>query len=441
MNIHRPNAAVLLAMSMAVGACTSAGGDEPSSAQSEPATVSVWVSGDPEETQAFVDVAEGFEASQDSIEVDLVQIAERDDLIARLSTAFAGGEPPDLFLMNYRYLGQFESKGVLEPVAPYLDGSDAFSAEDFYPEAMNVFQSDGVQTCMPQNVSSLVMYYNRDLFEAAGVALPPAEGWKWVDMVKAATTLTQDTDGDGVTDVYGLGTDVEIIRLAPYIWSNGGDLVDDPTRPTKFTFGSLNGIRALQAFLDLRGVSGVTPSDEEAESADFETRFLDGTLAMMMDSRKVVPSFRTITDFEWDVAQLPVHRKPATILHSDAYCMTAASEHKDQAWEFLEFALGTEGQQIATATGRTVPSLRSVAESGAFLDPSEPPASSQVFLDNIPYIQAVPPIETWPEIEDVVNALLEEAYYDQAGGGEAGELVIAVLDQTKDLFARANGSG
>ena len=162
-------------------------------------------------------------------------------------------------------------------------------------------------------------------------------------MVTAATALTEDTDGDGAIDVYGLGTDVEIIRVAPFVWSNGGDIVDDPERPTRFTIGSLDAIRPIQAFLDLRGVHGVTPTDEEAESADFETRFLDGSLAMMMESRKVVPSFRTITDFEWDVAQLPVHKQPATVLHSDAYCMTAAGEHKDQAWEFLEFALGHAG--------------------------------------------------------------------------------------------------
>ena len=207
-------------------------------------------------------------------------------------------------------------------------------------------------------------------------------------MVTAATALTQDTDGDSAIDVYGLGTDVEIIRVAPFVWSNGGDIVDDPDRPTRFTIGSLDAIRPIQAFLDLRGVHGVTPTDEEAESADFETRFLDGSLAMMMESRKVVPSFRTITDFEWDVARLPVHEQPATVLHSDAYCMTAAGERKDQAWEFLEFALGPQGQEIATTTGRTVPSLRSVAESDAFLDPSVPPASSRVFLDNIPSIQA-----------------------------------------------------
>ncbi len=238
-----------------------------------------------------------------------------------------------------------------------------------------------------------------------------------------------------------MGTDVEIIRLAPFIWSNGGDVVDDPEQPTRFAIGSLRAIQPIQAFLDLRGVLGVTPTDEEAESADFETRFLEGSLAMMMESRKVVPAFRTITDFEWDVAPLPVHRQPATVLHSDAYCMTAGGEHHDEAWRFLEFALGPEGQRIAAATGRTVPSLREVAESDAFLDPALPPASSQVFLDNIASVQAVPHIETWPEIEDVVNALLEEAYYEPAGSGEAGELVVAILDQTKPLFERANEGG
>lgn len=425
---------------LVLAACTAGAGDDVRPPAGEPTVVSVWVSGDPEETQAFVNVAEAFEASQDAIDIELVTIAERDDLIARLSTSLAGGEPPDVFLLNYRYLGPFEAKGALEPVGPYLDGSSTLSEGDFYAEAMTVFQDDGIQTCMPQNVSSLVLYYNHDLFEAAGVEPPPAEGWTWNDMVAAAEELTMDTDGDGASDVFGLGTDVEIIRLAPFIWSNGGELVDDPERPTRFTIGSLRAIQPIQSFLDLRGVAGVTPTDEEVESADFETRFLDGALAMIMESRRVVPSFRTITDFEWDVALLPVHRQPATVLHSDAYCMTAASEHKDQAWTFLEFALGAEGQEIATATGRTVPSLVSVAESPAFLDPSVPPASSQVFLDNIAYIRAVPPIETWPEIEDVVNALLEEAYYERTGRGEAGEMIAAILDQTQPLFERASQS-
>jgi len=64
-----------------------------------------------------------------------------------------------------------------------------------------------------------------------------------------------------------------------------------------------------------------------------------------------------------------------------------------------------------------------------------------VFLDNIPSIRAVPHIATWPEIEDIVNDLLEEAYYEPVGSGEAGELVVAILDQTAPLFERANAGG
>ena len=113
---------------------------------------------------------------------------------------------------------------------------------------------------------------------------------------------------------------------------------------------------------------------------------------MIMESRKVVPAFRTIEDFDWNVAALPVHQVPATILHSDAYCMTADADDKDAAWAYLEYALGTEGQQIAAATGRTVPSMRAVAESDVFLDPTASPADSQVFLDNIPLLRVVPHI-------------------------------------------------
>ena len=380
----------------------------------------------------------GSRASQPDVTVNLVEIAERDELIARLSTSLAGGDPPDLFLMNYRYYGQFESKGALEPLDPYLEGSDAFSAADFYPEAMEAFQDDGVQTCMPQNVASLVVYYNEDMFEAAGVA-HPRPGWTWVEMVQAATRLTEDTDGDGTIDRYGLGVDPEIIRVAPFIWSNGAELVDDEANPTRFTIENFRAIQAIQAFLDLRSKAGVTPTDEEAESEDFESRFLNGSLGMIMESRKVVPGFRTIEDFDWNVAPLPVHRVPATILHSDAYCMPAGADHKDAAWRFLEFALGTQGQTLAAETGRTVPSMISVAESDVFLEPAEPPANARVYLDAIGAIRSVPHISTWPQIEDVTNGLLEEAYYEP-GGGEAPELVVSITATDRGAV-RSGGRG
>jgi multiple sugar transport system substrate-binding protein len=334
--------------------------------------ITVMVSGDSEEIAAYRAVVDAFDASQAEIDAELLPFAERDELIARLSTSVAGGEPPDLFLMNYRYYGQYAARGALEPVGLYLEGSGAFSADDFFDTAMTPFEWDGEQMCLPQNVSSLVVYYNADLFEAAEAPLP-TEGWTWDDMVSTAGSLTRDDDGDGTIDIYGLGVDPEIIRIAPFVWSNGGTLVDDEAAPTQFALDA-SAVVAMQRFFDLRTVQGVTPTDEEAEAEDLESRFINGRLAMLMESRRVVPTFRTIDAFAWDVAGLPSLGSPASVLHSDAYCMTAGSDHKDAAWSFMEFALGPEGQRIASEAGRTVPSLRSVANSEAFLDPDALPA-------------------------------------------------------------------
>ena len=394
--------------------------------------VTVMVAGDPEEIDAYRAVVAGFNDAQGAVDAELTPFAERDDLILRLSTSIAGGQPPDLFLMNYRFYGQFASRGALEPVAPYLEESDAFSEADFFETAMTPFRWDGEQMCMPQNVSSLVVYYNDDLFEDAGVELP-RDGWGWDDMVAAAKKLTRDRDDDGTVDIYGLGVDPEIIRVAPFIWSNGGRLVDDEASPTGFSLDG-SAVAALDTFFDLRSVHGVTPTDEEAEAEDFESRFLNGRLGMLMESRRVVPTLRTITDFGWDVVGIPTLGSPASILHSDAYCMTAGSDAKDEAWRFMEFALGPEGQRIASEAGRTVPSLRSIAESDAFLDPDALPANGQAFLDQIPYLRSVPTISTWPEIEDAANGLLEEAYY---AGGSALEVAVELETRTRDLFARA----
>jgi multiple sugar transport system substrate-binding protein len=224
-----------------------------------------------------------------------------------------------------------------------------------------------------------------------------------------------------------------LIRIAPFVWSNGGELVDDDEQPTRFTLDTPASKQALQSFLELRTVQGVTPSDEEVESEDLEARFANGRLAMLLQSRRVTPTFRTIEDFDWDVAPLPAYGTPASILHSDAFCMTSGAEHKDAAWRFVEFALGTKGQEILAQTGRTVPSLKSVARSDAFLDAAQKPKNSQVFLDVIPTIRHVPSISTWPEIEDVSEGILENGFYL----GTPVDDVVRELDvKTRPLFAR-----
>jgi multiple sugar transport system substrate-binding protein len=349
--------------------------------------------------------------------------------------------------MNYRFYGQFAARGALEPLEGYVEGSDTLSLDDFYPQAVDAFRWDGAVTCLPQNISSLVVYYNKDLFERFGVPLP-TDGMPWSQLVYRAQQLTRDADGNVVqaadpdlpqantakAAVHGLGVEPSLIRIAPFVWSNGAELVDDETNPTRFTLDTDEAKIALQLFFDLRSRFGVVPSDTEVEAEDDESRFLNGRLGMFLESRRLVPTLRESASFDWDVASLPVLQKPATILHSDAYCMTKGSKEKDAAWRFVEYALGTEGATIIAKTGRTVPSLKSVAESTAFLDPSKKPANSQVWLDAVEDIRNVPTVSTWPEIEDAAEPILENGMYL----AKPVDQVVAELDEaTRPLFARS----
>jgi multiple sugar transport system substrate-binding protein len=155
---------------------------------------------------------------------------------------------------------------------------------------------------------------------------------------------------------------------------------------------------------------------------------------MVLSSRRSTPSFRTITKFDWDIAALPKHEQPAGILHSDAYCLTKDSDEKDAAWRFMEFALGPEGQPITAQSGRTVPSLKEVAESDSFLDPAAKPANSRVFLDTIDVIRRVPNVSTWPETEDAAEPIIETGLYQ---GVTAEEAARKLIDETRPMFARA----
>jgi multiple sugar transport system substrate-binding protein len=419
-----------LAFAFAAG-CGGAEGEQ-AKAQGE---ISFMVFGEPEELAAYRGVIQAFQKREPGTTVKLVEASDRQDLIARLSTSFAGGAPPDLFLLNYRFYGQFAARGVLEPIEDRVDASTAFQQDDFYQQALNAFRFDGTLTCLPQNISSLVVYYNRDLFREAGVPEPDAD-WTWDEMVTKAQQLTELSESDPENARYGLGIESSIIRLAPFVWSNGGEVVDSPDQPTRFTLESPEAQAVLAKFFNLRRAHKVIPDDEEVEAEDDESRFMNGRTAMVLSSRRATPSFRTISDFDWDVAPLPRFKKPAGILHSDAYCIPKASKNKEAAWRFMEFALGRDGQRLTAASGRTVPSLKEVAESEAFLDHNAKPANSRVFLNTIPVIRQVPSISTWPEIEDASEPILESAMYK----GTPADQTASELDKaTKQIFARAEG--
>jgi multiple sugar transport system substrate-binding protein len=406
-------------------------------AAEEPGNVSFMVFGDPAELAAYQALVAAFEAEQPQIDVELIHIPSASDYRLRLGADFAAGSPADVVLINYRRYAQFARMGVLEPLAPYLRSSDVISDADFFPEASDPFRWRGQLLCIPQNISSLVVYYNKDLFDAAELDYP-RDDWDWDDFLDTAKALTLDHDGDGRTDQYGLGTEASIFRVAPFIWQNGGELVvlEAGTRPVKLAVDARAAREAIEWFVALQTEHGVVPDaiNEAAESSD--SRFQNGRTAMFLNSRRGVPTYRRIEGFDWDVAALPRNEQVVGILHTDAYCMAGATEDKDAAWTFIEFANSPAGQEIVARSGRTVPSLVDVAGSAAFLDPDAKPANSRVWLDTVDTLRGVPVMAGWVDVEEFSGDELERALF---GNASVDDAIRSMVSRTLPFFAGEEG--
>lgn len=360
-----------------------------------------------------------------------------------VESALTSAQPPDVVLLSYQRFRTMADQGLLEPLGKYAAASPTLNLDDFYPTALDAFRSpdlpgDGLGG-LPQNASSLAVYYNQDIFAKFGV-LEPADDWSWSDFASTAAALTIDLDGDGLISIHGLAVEPKISRWAAFVWGAGGELADDPDRPTKLTFDTKEAQDGLRFFASLGpGSLNVTPSETEARLASDLYRFTIGRAAMVIHTRRIVPTLRQTQGLRWDVAPIPVGKFAANVLHSDAFCMARGAHDKEAAWAFLEFAAGPEGQTVLAESGRTVPSLRSVAESAAFLKGTSLAASfgmtdsglalsrAHVFLDNVAISRALPPITGLPVVEASFDHAFKRAFYVDGDVAAAAANMIGAI--------------
>lgn len=382
----------------------------------------VQVFGDAQELELYREIARAYQARTGD-RVQLVETPDRDSHLAKLTTGFAANRPPDAFLLNYRNFGPFAAKRTLSPVG------DRVRAGDYFPAALDAFTWEGQLTCVPQSASSVAVYLNLDLLRDAGVE-PPRGSWHFDDFLRAALRLREhlrEASPDAAKRAVGI--DPSLIRLAPFVWAAGGELVDDLAAPKRFAFRTPEAQRGLDRFLSLYR-EGLPPREVDVEAKPLADRFLDGELAMYLSSRREVALFRQIETFGWDVAPFPRGEREAGVLQSDGYCVAKGAD-ADPAWRFVAFAAGAEGQRILARGGRVVPSLRAVADSPDFLQPGQPPRSARVFVDATEHLRRLPNTENWPRIEDAATLAFKRAYYAEL----AVEDAIARIDaETGGLF-------
>lgn len=403
----------LLVLGLLAAGCSEESTNKPGGPLS--GSITVAAAGGEGEIKALKGVAEAFQVAHPGTTVTLDTAANPGDLIAKLTTSFAAQSAPDVFVLNYRRLGAFAAKGVIAPVP-------AGDTAGLYPQPLKAFTFDGTLLCGPSNASSMVIYLNTGLFAKAGVALPKPD-WTWDDLRSTAAALK----AKGVSSI---GFETGLVRLAPFVWSNGGEIVDNEDKPTTVDLSSPEAREALQFLLDLQ-TTGLSATDRAAQ--DPEEAFTAGKVAMYLDSRRAVPGFRKTTGLAFDVAPVPTKKTAVSVLHSDGYCVTKASKNSALAEAFAAYATGGAGANLLAQSGRSVPVKTSIAQSADFLAPDKAPKSSQVFLDQIANVRPLPHTPTWNEAEGVAEEILVQLF---AGKLTLDQAIADIAAATKVELAK-----
>lgn len=376
---------------LALSGCTAAAEDD------GPVTItySNFISngGNEENLQTIVDA---FEKANPDITVEVTTLPYADYGTA-LQTDLAAGTQSDVFDIEYANYAEYQANGVLAP----LTVADPAS---YRQSVLEAYQTGGTQYALPSSFSDVVLYYNKDLFDAAGLDYPSAD-WTWADEKAAAEKLTDQAAG-----VWGDHQPVSFYEYYKVLAQNGGEFLNADR--TAAAFNTPEGIEAAEWLVEKSGT--VMPTIEQGQgTADFDTNlFTDGKLAMLHTGIWVFGAFADVP-FGWDIAVEPGNTQQASAVFSNAVGVSASSKHVEAATKWAEFLTSSDTMiDVRLDSGWELPAISDDAKLAAYLEKGAPANRQAVFdaLDGI----ALPPVATkgQTEMQDIMTEELVEA---QAG--------------------------
>jgi len=357
--------------------------------------------GSPQEVDAWNAVARSFEADHPGIKVN-VEASDWDSYWEKLKVKMAGGTPPDVFAMDAPLYKDWQSRGVLLNLTPYLDKAPGI-LDGVYPITLEAYKTADGYYGLPRDFQTIVLYYNKDMFDAAKLAYPD-DSWTWDDLRKTSAKLTLDKNSDGKTDQWGFWA--EAYDMEPLwgalVWSFGGAVLDPDAGKTLIS--SPEATAAFQFLSDMWLTDKLLPTSLQLQQYGSDG-FFAGIAAMGLSGHWVVPDYAPQA-FKWDIAPLP--KGPAgraTSVNSAGFVIAKDSKHPDEAWEFVKFAIGEKGQSELAKVGLAIPVRQSVAESPAYLDQATK-IDHSLFVKALAYAHMKPVFKGYDEWSSAVGDAL-----------------------------------
>lgn len=296
--------------------------------------------GDEKDTPLFQSLADLVTAEYPNIKVT-PQFSGWTDYWTRLPVLASSGQIADLVAMQSMRMPSFY--GVLEPLDPFI-AADNFDKSVFESSIISGLSQDGVQYALPYDVGPWLMFYNRDKFAEAGLAEPKPD-WTFADFQAAAEKLTSG-------DNYGYAVQAFDFIAQPV--ALGAEYFNDGDQ---FDLTNPGYAAAVGKLVDLVAVAKASPVFASGAGAQTGSgRFAAGNAAMVIDGPWSLLTTQASVGFKVGVAPLPRGDGPSRyITAGSGWGISAASQHKDEAYKALKVLTGPKAAEILASAGRALP--------------------------------------------------------------------------------------
>ena len=301
------------------------------------------------------------------------------DYLQKYTTQAAGGSLPDIMYCQFAWSQQFITQGLFQRLDDYIARQPDFNLDDFVPPSLVSYRGEDGLYGIPYDEGPGMLYYNKDIFDRAGVPYPD-DTWTLDTLKETALRLTS---GEGPSKTFGLGelpTPGDGTIAPPYLYPFGAAYVSEPDEAA-CRIAEPEAVQAMQWWHELR-TAGAAPSPEDLRNVAWPP-FQFGNIAMYLQGTWATPPIQANANFNWAMTVWP----KGPVAHStysagSSYAITREASNADAAWIYLNEYLSSAGQVYMWAlTGRGSPARLSAWP--AYLDSQFAPEGAPLAQESL----------------------------------------------------------
>lgn len=364
-----------------------------------------------------------FEKKNPKIHVN-IQTASYNDYFTKLKTRVAGNQAPDTFELNYENFVTYAAAGTLLNFNTQSAKDKAFKKSAYYGKAYDVFAMNGKQYGVPASYSTVVLFYNKDLFKTAGVATPTSS-WDWSDEAAASAALKVKLPEGTYADYQP----TQFWEFYKVLGQSGGKFLSADKKQA--LFNKQPGVTAL-TWLTSKVAKGYMPTKAQMGTLDDGAMFKAGKLAMLHTGIWMFDAFKDVP-FGWDIAVEPGGVTPGNHFFANAIVASAKSKNPAAAWKWAQFMTSDPSAvKLRIAAAWEIPAVSDKSSLAGYLAKT-PPANRAAVFEALKNPITPPVIRQQNEMQDTVNAWLEKA---QNGTVSITEALNSAANEVNAILAK-----